>query len=182
MDDEKIISLYLDRNETAITETDQKYGTYCRRIAKNILESPEDIEECINDVWMAVWNRIPPLVPTSLKAFIGKITRDISISKYRQQHAAKRSGICLLLEELEECIPSDFNVEQQTEAKELERCINEWLLSQKKEERVLFIRRYYFGDSLKSLAKEYGCRENKMAQIMLRLRQSLKNEIEKWRQ
>ena len=179
MDDNELIRLFQTRDEGAVAECERKYGAFCRRIARNTLNNPEDIEECLNDVWLAVWQRIPPLVPDSMKAFLGKLTRDITISRFREEHAAKRfSGPVTALEELDDCVPSAFSVEQEVEALELSRLIDSWLRSQKTDERVLFVRRYYFGDSVKSLASSYGCSEQRMAQIMLRLRRSLKRAIE----
>lgn len=181
MDDKELIRLFQERDERAVAECERKYAAFCRRIAAGTLGSPEDAEECLNDVWLAVWQRIPPLEPVSLKAFLGKLTRDVCISRFRKEHAAKRGGGPAALEELNDCIPSSASVEQEYEAAELSRLIDDWLRGQKTDERVLFVRRYYFGDSVKSLADAYGCSEQKMAQIMLRLRRSLKKAIEKWR-
>lgn len=180
MDDKELIRLFLERDENAIAECGQQYGAYLRRIAGNILELPEDAEECVNDALFAAWNRIPPLKPDSLKAFLGKLIRDIAISRFRENHAAKRdSSLSVMLDELAETLPSSHAVEEEVEAAELSRFIDSWLRAQKQDERVLFIRRYYFGDSVKALAAAYGCSEQKMAQIMLRLRRSLKKAIEK---
>ena len=90
MEDEQIIKLYLQRNEKALEEIQNKYGSYCFRIAKNILTVWEDAEECVNDTWNLSWNKIPPIIPLSLKAFLGKLVRDIAISQYRANHAKKR--------------------------------------------------------------------------------------------
>ena len=107
MEDEQIIKLYLKRSEKALEETQNKYCPYCYRIAKNILTVREDAEECVNDTWNLLWNKIPPMIPVSLKAFLGKLVRDIAISQYRANHAKKRyGGIEVIFDELEECIPS----------------------------------------------------------------------------
>ena len=183
MDDKEIIRLYQCRDERAAAETEAKYGALLRHIAGGILDRPEDAEECVNDALMAAWQRIPQVEPDSLKAFLVKMVRDIALSRYRAEHAAKRgAGSSLLLDELDECVPSAFSVEEQIEAGELSVLIESWLREQVPDERALFIRRYYFGESVKDLAAAYGCREQKMAQIMLRLRRSLKKTIEKWRQ
>ncbi len=182
MNDSELIRLFQNRDERAIAECELKYAAFCRRIALNTLDSKEDVEECLNDVWLAAWRRIPPLVPDSMKAFLGKLTRDITVSRFREEHASKRfGGPVLALEELDDCIPSSGSVEEEVEANELSRLIDRWLRSQKTDERVLFVRRYYFGDSVKSLSASYGCSEQKMAQIMLRLRRSLKKAIEEGR-
>lgn len=175
MKDEQIIELYLQRNEKAIEETQDKYGSYCFRIAKNILVIKEDADECVNDTWNLTWNKIPPIIPMSLKAFLGKLVRDLSLSRYRANHAQKRySGIEVMFDELEECIPSDFDVEQSFDNQQLSEMINSWLDSLSKEDRVLFIKRYYYGDTVKNLAKVHDCTENQMAQKMMKLRKNLK--------
>lgn len=176
MDDQEIIDLYMQRNELAVKETESKYNSYCFRIANNILSIPEDAEECVNDTWVSAWNKIPPIIPKSLKAFLSKLVRDISLSRYRENHAQKRySGMEVMLDELEECIPSEFDVHQNLERQELSDHINDWLGGLKHEDRVLFVKRYYYGDSVKSLAKLQGCTENQMAQRMLKLRNNLKS-------
>lgn len=175
VEDEQIIELYLQRNEKAVEETQNKYGSYCFRIAKNILTIFEDAEECVNDTWNSTWNKIPPIIPVSLKAFLGKLIRDISLSRYRANHAQKRyRGIEVMLDELQECIPSDFDVEQNFDEQQLSEIINSWLDGLSKEDRVLFIKRYYYGDAVKALSRVYGCTENQMAQKMLKLRKNLK--------
>ena len=175
MEDEQIIKLYLKRSEKALEETQNKYGPYCYRIAKNILTVREDAEECVNDTWNLLWNKIPPMIPVSLKAFLGKLVRDIAISQYRANHAKKRyGGIEVIFDELEECIPSEFDVEENFDNQQLSDFLNHWLGELPKEDRVLFIKRYYYGDAVKKLAKEIGCTENQMAQRMLKLRKKLK--------
>ena len=176
MDDQEIIDLYLQRNELAVKETESKYNSYCFRIANNILSIPEDAEECVNDTWVSAWNKIPPVIPKSLKAFLSKLVRDISLSRYREKHAQKRyNGMEVMLDELEECIPSEFDVHQNFEQQELSDLINDWLGSLTHEDRALFVKRYYYGDSVKSLAKLQGSTENQMAQRMLKLRNNLKS-------
>ena len=182
MDDKELIRLFQERDERAVAECERQYAAFCRRIAANLLDSPEDVEETLNDVWLAAWQRIPPLVPDSVKAFLGKLVRDISISRFRKERAEKRfGGPAAVLDELDDCIPSSFSVEEEIEAGELSRLIDGWLRAQKTDERVLFVRRYYFGESVKTLAAAYGCSEARMARIMLRLRRSLAKAIEKWR-
>ena len=183
MDDKELIRLFQERDERAVTECERQYAAFCRRIAANLLDRPEDVEEVLNDVWLAAWQRIPPLVPDSMKAFLGKLTRDAAVSRFRENHAAKRGGgdPSLMPDELDDCIPSSFSVEEEIEARELSRLIDSWLRAQKTDERVLFVRRYYFGESVKALAAAYGCSEARMAQIMLRLRRSLKKAVEEWR-
>ena len=178
MNDSQIVDLYWQRNERAIAETADRYGSYCYKIAYNILADSEDSEECVNDTWASAWNRIPPVVPRSLKAFLGKLVRDISLNRYIHDRAKKRySGMEVLLDELEECIPSDFDVERSVEQKELSALLNKWLEALPCDEMALFVQRYYYGDSVKSLAKQNGCTENQMAQKMLKLRKKLKSYL-----
>lgn len=180
MDDKQIIELYFNRDEQAIKETEFKYGAFCQRIAMNILSSREDAEECVNDTYYSVWNQIPPVIPDVFKAFLGRITRNLSISRFRAMHAKKRySGIEVMLSELDDCIPSTASVEQSIEARELGGYISEWLDSLQEEDRVLFVRRYWFGDEVQALAKACGITAAKMAQKMLKLRKGLKADLEK---
>lgn len=180
MEDRQIIDLYRNRDETAITETEDKYGAFCRKIAGNILTLREDAEECVNDTWLTAWNRIPPVIPRSLRAFLGRIVRDISLSRWRSSHAQKRySGMDVLLSELEECVPAPQTVEGELESAELGRVISRWLRSLPEEDRTLFIRRYWNGEAVKDLAELAGCTQNQMAQRMYRLRLALKTALEK---
>lgn len=175
MEDEQIIKWYLERNEKALEETQNKYGPYCFCIAKNILTVWEDAEECVNDTWNLSWNKILPIIPVSLKAFLGKLVRDRAISQYRANHAKKRyRGMEVIFDELEECIPSDFDVEEHFDNLLLSELINHWLGELPKEDRVLFIKRYYYGEAVKQLAKLTGCTGNQMAQRMMKLRKELK--------
>ena len=175
MEDKQIIELYFQRNETAISETANKYGAFCHKIAMNILSIREDAEECVNDTYHSVWNQIPPTNPNSFRAFLGRITRNLSISRFRTLHAQKRyAGMELMLSELEECIPTPDTVERTIEGKELTGYINEWLNALPEQEAILFLRRYWYGDSVKDLAKKTNITAAQMAQTMLRLRKNLK--------
>ena len=179
MEDQKIIALYHGRNELAIAETDRKYGAFCRTIAMNILSVREDAEECVNDTWHAAWTKMPPELPHSLKAFLGRITRNLSISRFRASRAQKRySGLELMLSELEECVPSAVSVERVVEQKELGEQISDWLETLREDDRSLFIRRYWYGDAAKMLAAERKCSENQIAQRMRWLRGQLKTYLE----
>ncbi len=178
MEDSRIIELFLARNEDAVTHAQTKYGAYCRHIASNLL-SKEDAEECVNDTLFAVWNAIPPAKPNDLKAYLGKTVRNLAINRYHKNHAKKRQyGMAVLLSELEDCIPSPDTTECAAENRELTAIINAWLGSLDKDDRVLFVRRYWHGVPLKELAKERRVSPNKLAQRMHRLRLSLKNALE----
>ena len=176
MEDNQIIELYFRRDESALTETANKYGAFCLRIAMNVVNVMEDAEECVNDTYHCAWNQIPPTRPDSFKAFLGRIVRNFAISKYRALHAKKRfNGLELMLSELSDCIPSTESVEQEVEAKELTEYINSWLAGLKQEDRVLFVRRYWYGDEVKDLARRCGVSGVQMTQRMLRLRRKLKD-------
>ncbi len=179
MDDTQIIDLYFARDEQAIAETEQKYGRFCWRIAMNVLDVWEDAEECVSDTYLSAWKQIPPAIPQSLKAFLGRIVRNLSISRFRAMRAKKRyNGMEVLLSELGDCVPSDRNVEQAVEAKELSGYISDWLDSLSAEDCALFVRRYWFGDPVQELAKRCGITAAQMAQRMLRLRKGLRTALE----
>ncbi len=175
MEDQQIIELFFRRDEMALTETAKKYGSFCLRTAMNILTMREDAEECVNDTYHTAWNRIPPTKPDSFKAFLGRIVRNFSISKYRALHAKKRfNGLEVMLSELGDCIPAQESVERTLEARELSGYINAWLEGLGTEDRVLFVRRYWYGDEVRDLAENCGSTAAQMSQRMLRLRRRLK--------
>ena len=179
MEDIAIIDLYWDRDEGAITETDRKYGPLCRHLAFNILSDREDSEECVNDTWHRAWDTMPPQRPASLRAYLGRIVRNLSISRLRQRTAQKRGGgLEVMLSELEDCLPSPAQVEQELEAKELAAAISRWLRSLEPDDRVLFVRRYWYGEAVSDLAAEWGSSPNQMAKRMQKLRRVLKKRLE----
>ena len=178
MEDNQIIELYFRRDESALMETANKYGTFCLRIAMNVVNVREDAEECVNDTYHTAWNQIPPTRPDSFKAFLGRIVRNFAISKYRALHAKKRfNGLEVMLSELGDCVPATESVEQEMEAKELTEYINSWLADLKQEDRMLFVRRYWYGDEVKTLARKCGVSGTQMTQRMLRLRRKLKEYL-----
>ncbi len=180
MEDSKIISLYFERSEAAITETDSKYGGFCRYIAFNILGVKEDAEECVNDTYLAAWNSIPPHVPNSLRIFLGRITRNMSVSRRRASGAKKRrGGADLLFDELSDCIPSADTVQREADTAELTSIIESWLDSLNGDDRVLFVRRYWFCETVNTLAAACGRTPNNTAQKLSRLRKSLRAKLEK---
>jgi len=180
MQDEQIVALYWNRDEDAITESDRHYGAYCRRIAMNILSSHEDSEECVNDTWHRTWENVPPQKPNSLAAFFGRIVRNLSISRYRANRAKKRfDGITLLLSELDDCVPSHDSTERASEGRLISEAIDQWLSRLPKDDRVLFVRRYWFCEAVNTFAKEFGATQNQIAQRMLRLRRDLRSALER---
>ena len=178
MEDSQIIALYYDRDQQAIAETDVKYGSYCRSIAWNILNRWEDAEECLNDTWLAAWNTMPPELPRCLRVFLGRITRNLSIDRWRAGRAQKRCGLEILLSELEDCIPASMTVEQQVDSRQLGDLLSRWLDGLEREDRKLFVRRYWYGLSVRELAEERNCAPNRISQRLLRLRGKLKTALE----
>ena len=175
MDDSKIIDLYWQRSEQAIVETEQKYGKYCYRIAYNILASKEDSEETVSDTYMTAWSAIPPRRPSVLATFLGKITRHLSIDRWRTRNAYKRGGgqMVLALEELEECIASTEDVEQAYAKKELLVAYKRFIEKLPVTERRVFLLRYWYLDSVGDIAQKYGFSESKVKSMLHRTRQKL---------
>lgn len=180
MEDSRILDLFWARDEEAVSAVSAKYGPYCRTIARNLLGNAEDTEECLNDTWHQAWQRIPPQRPQHLKPWLGKVVRGIAINRWNRNHAEKRgSGLDLLLSELEDCIPGGAEPEKAVEDAELGAAISRWLRTLPQEDRVLFVRRYWHGVALNTLADEAGIPSNKLAQRMFRLRRSLRTALEK---
>lgn len=180
MEDSEIIDLYWRRDERAVSETEEKYGALCTRIARNILGGAEDAEECVNDALHQAWNAIPPQRPDKLGAWLGKVTRNLALNVWKRDRAQKRDcGMVELLQELEECAPAPTTVERELEDKELSAAIDRWLRGLSREDRTLFLRRYWYGVELRELAAERGASPNRLAQKMFRLRRSLRSTLEK---
>ena len=180
MEDNEIIELYWNRNERAILETDKKYRKYCNSIAHNILQNNEDEIECINDTYYKTWNSIPTARPNIFKLFLGKITRQLAINKYEKARAKKRySGLELVLDELEECIPSNQNIEKEIEFEELTQFINDFLDSISDKNRKIFIDRYWYMYSIKEISKNNNIKDNNTKVILHRTRKDLKEYLEK---
>lgn len=180
MEDSKIIKLYWQRNEAAIAETKNKYGAYCFTVASSILLNREDSEECVSDTWMFAWNSIPPHRPNRLKMFLAKITRNLSFNKYSKKTAEKRGGgeIDAVLHELEECIAGSGDVESAYIAEELEQSIRKFVRGLPERECNLFVRRYFFTESISDIAKRYNLTKNNTSVILSRTRQKLKKHLE----
>jgi RNA polymerase sigma-70 factor (ECF subfamily) len=179
MEDATIIDLYFQRNQQAITETAAKYGGYCSVVASNLLSCPEDTEEIVNDTWLAAWNDIPPSQPNCLRAYLGRLTRNLAVSRFRLFHTKKRyAGMEALLSELEDVVPGGKTPEEELENKELARILRDWVDSLGAEEGQLFVRRYWHGVPVKELAREAGITQNGMTQRLLRLRGNLRARLE----
>lgn len=181
MEDCQIVELYWQRNVDAIRETDRKYGAYCFAIANNILHNAEDSEECVNDTWLNAWNAIPPQKPTKLQMFLAKITRNISFNLYNARAAQKRGGgeVALVLDELSECLASDSDVESEYESKELGQCIRHFVRELPERDGNVFVRRYFFTESVAQIARRYGLTDNHVMVILSRTRKKLKAHLVK---
>ncbi len=175
MNDHEIIELYFSRDEEAIKQTDLKYGRLCRQISYNILNNQEDAEECVHDAYIGVWNAIPPTRPNHLLSFICKITRNQSLKRLESMTRQKRSqGILVSLDELAEILP-DESVADGANDEEIGKLISDFLRSEKEDVRNVFIRKYFFFDSLGEIAKRYDFTESKVKNMLYRTRMKLKD-------
>ena len=180
MEDHEIIELFFARSEQAIAQLQSKYGRRCLRVAANILNNPLDAEECVNDAYLAVWNAIPPQRPEALPAYVCRIVRNLSIKKYHANSARKRdSRYDMALDELEECIQTGKAAEEQVAVKELAEAINQFLGTLSRENRVMFVRRYWFSDSVTDIAGMFRTSSRNVSLRLLRVRKGLKTHLEK---
>lgn len=181
MEDEKLIELFWNRSELAIQETSNKYGGYLRRISMNILESAEDAKECVNDTYLKVWNSIPPQRPGVFQSWIGRIARNISLDRYRHEHAKKRGGhgMDILLSELEECITYPDSWKRESSDEQIAEALNQFLQGMKKENRMIFVRRYWYGDSVGEIAQHFSMKESKVKTSLYRSRNMLRRHLDK---
>lgn len=178
MEDQKIIELFFDRSEMAIQALSAKYEKLLYKISFHILQDSEDVAECLNDTYLGVWNAIPPARPNPLSAFVCKITRNLSLKKYRANTAAKRdASMDVSLEELEPCIPTP-SAEEEWSAQELGRAINRFLHTLDQQNRVIFVRRYWFADSVGDIAGDMRMSENLVSVRLKRVRKQLKKYLE----
>ena len=179
MEDREIVKLYFDRNERAIIETSEKYGRYCSHIAMNILHNRSDAEECVNDTYLKTWNAIPPHKPSVLSTFLGKIVRNLSFNRYKSLHSQKRGGYetDLILDELCEIVSDEESVEDSVIRGELVNSVNEFLASLSDEKRYIFIRRYWYSDSISEIASNCRRTENSTSVELSRIRGKLRDFI-----
>ncbi len=181
MEDSEIMDLYWARRESAVTETANKYGRYCYAISHNILHNEEDAQECVNDTYLRAWNAMPPRRPDRLSAFLGRITRNLSINRYKGLHTEKRGfgETPLVLSELNDCVPSLSGTEQAADDGALVEALNVFLEGQPREKRILFIQRYWYLTPIKELAALHGGGESKIKSLLFRMRGELKAHLEK---
>lgn len=179
MEDEAIVQLFWERDEKAITATAEKYGAYCMSIASNILGNSEDAEECINDAYLNTWNSIPPHRPQMLSTYLGKIVRNLSFNLYKKKRADKRGGgqMSLVLDELSEVLAGVGSPEESWDAAFLAQMINGFLEAIPLERRKIFVRRYWYAESVKDIAKRYDMTENNVSVILNRTRDNLKKYL-----
>lgn len=180
MEDSAIIDLYWAREERALTETDLKYGKLCRSVAYNILHNREDTEECVNDTWMRAWNAMPPGRPGVLSAFLSRITRNLALDACKASRAEKRGGgqLPAALDELGDCIPAEGGVEQEMAFRELTKLLDEFLRTLPEKECCIFLRRYWYVDSTRDIARRYGMPEGSVKSQLSRTRQKLKKVLQ----
>lgn len=179
IEDEAMIELFFRRSEQAVKELDAKYGKTCHRIAYNILHSGQDAEECVNDAYLGVWNAVPPKRPNPLCAFLYKIVRNLSIMRHYANTAAKRnSAYDVALEELEGVLASPVTVESEIENGELTRILDAFLGTLTKENRIIFMRRYWFSDTYAEIAGRVGLTEKNVSVRLTRMRKQLKGYLE----
>ena len=178
MDDTGIIDLYWARDERAVTESERKYGAYCRSISYQILKNRQDVEECVNDTWVRAWNAMPPQRPFALGAFLARIVRNLSLNYYRKAQAQRRGGgmVPLLLEELRDCAAD--GPEQMLEAAELGRLLDRFLRQLPQKDCCVFMRRYWYMDSLEEIARRYHMALGSVKSSLFRTRQKLKAYLE----
>ena len=181
MEDSQIVDLYWERNEQAIRAAALKYGGYCYSIAYNILRSREDADESVNDTYLGAWNAMPPHRPNCLRTFLGKITRRVSLKKWRDEHRDKRGGdeVSLALEELSECIPSNASVEESVIAGELSARINRFVGTLAPTERQVFLCRYWYLDSIDKISADLCFGKSKVKSMLRRTRARLRADLEK---
>ena len=180
MDDRELVDLYLARSEYAIEQTEKKYGTLCRSIAMNILGNRCDAEECVNEAYLGAWNTIPPQKPDPFRTYLFRIVRNRSLSRFRKNTAQKRDkGFSVALEELEGILPSKSSVEDEMMHKELTDLLDRFLEGLDQKSRVMFVRRYWFGDPVSMIAARFSMRPNAVSVHLLRTRTKLRAFLEK---
>lgn len=179
MEDSTIVQMYWDRDENAISVTDEKYGAYCLSIARNILGNEEDAEECVNDTYLNTWNSIPTNRPRMLSTYLGKIIRNLSFNQYKKAKAKKRGQgqMPLVLDELTEVLSTKEGPEAEIDRKQLISEINEFLKTLSPKHRRIFVCRYWYADSVKDVALKFGMTENNVSVILSRLRSRFRDYL-----
>ena len=176
MEDREIIGLYWNRDEQALVETQTKYGGYCRSIAWNILKNKQDTEECVNDTWLRAWNAIPPQRPAILSVFLGTITRNLSLDRWRSANAKKRGAgqFPRVFDELEHCVPAGVSLENRITQADLSRLLDRFLQGLNQKDRCVFVQRYWYTDPICDIAYRYRMTESAVKVSLHRSRNKLK--------
>lgn len=179
MEDTQIIDLYWDRDQSAVAATAGKYGGFLHTLSWNILRSHHDAEECVNDTYFRAWNAIPPERPSALRAWLGRITRNLSIDRWKAGRAQSRgAGLELLLGELDECVPDCRGPEQAAEEQVIAESISAFLRKQSADNRYIFLRRYWYGEDIAAIAKGLGCGESRVKSALFQTRKALRVFLE----
>ena len=178
MDDSRIVDLYFDRDESAISESDKKYGRMLTKLSFSLLGSNEDAEECVNDTYLDAWGAMPMARPEFLGAFLSKITRRISVDRFRARHREKRGGLDNAISELSDCIPDGVDPVEEYDSDRIREALNGFLHSLSKEKRVMFILRYFYSKSIDEIAEQMDVGESKVKTTLHRLRGELKAILE----
>ena len=180
MNDEQIVELYWARSETAIAETEKKYGHYCHYIAYQILYNDEDAKEVVNDTYLKTWNTIPPQRPDSLRPYVGMISRQLALDVYKEQHAQKRGGqVSLVLDELSECIPNNDSGADIGESVALSDALSRFIWTLPQRTRNIFVRRYFYISTIAEIAKDFSMKESNVTMHLLRTRKKLEQFLKK---
>ena len=178
MEDSRIIELFFERSEQAIKELSDKYGMICRRVADNVLNDRRDSEACVNDAYLGVWNTIPPKRPDPLLSYVCRIVRNLALKKYHENTAKKRNSFYdVALDEISDCFPSSVSVEDEVSANEVAKIIDKFLETLDRHSRVMFIRRYYFSESIESIAELFGRSAHYVSVRLSRIRKALKKHL-----
>ena len=181
MDDKQIIRLFFERDENAISRSEEKYGKYCHTVAVNILGNSSDAEECVNETWLAAWNNIPPEKPDCLRAYFGRITRNVAIARSRDLKRLKRggSGENVPLEEIEDFVCGDSDPEKEVGEKELAEAIDGFLASLSKRDRDIFVSRYFLAFPTSEISERFGMKEDYVRTLLSRSCKKLKKYLER---
>ncbi len=178
MDDSKIIALYFERNETAIKETETKFGKLCFSISHNILKNRTDAEECVNDTYLGIWNAIPPERPKNFMAFISKIARNISLKRLEYNLAKKRAcAEPIEFSELQEVLADESAFFEDHTEEDLGKLIGDFLKTEKESARNVFLRKYWFFDSIEDISKRYHFSESKVKSMLFQTRNKLRQYL-----
>ncbi|WP_298032722.1 RNA polymerase sigma factor [uncultured Dysosmobacter sp.] len=180
MEDRAIIELYWNRDQSAIAETDGKYGGFLRNLSWNVLRDHGDAEECVNDTYLRAWNAIPPDRPAAFRAWLGRVARNLSLDRWKQGRAQKRGGdsMELLLGELDGCVPAPHSMERVLEDRDIAALISKFLRELPAESRIMFLRRYWYGQDIGAIAAGLGCGQGKVKSALFRTRKALRAYLE----